>query len=125
MMASPPLIGDWWRVEHDHIVTRALAVMRMDSPTEPDLQRVNMAADAAGRLIDDRLDRCTPLPVVTPEPILTAAVEVTVEMYRRKDAPFGTVGGWADGAVAAPIYPDPLSGVWPMIAPYRQRMGVA
>jgi len=124
-VASPPYVGDWWRLDHDTIVTRALAVMRMNSVSDPDLQRVSDAADAAGRLIDDRLDRCTPLPVTTPEPILAAAVEVTVEMYRRKDAPFGTVGGWADQAVPLPIYPDPLGGVWPMIACYRQRMGVA
>lgn len=124
-MATAPLIGDWWRVEHDTIVSRALAVMRMSTASEPDLQRVSDAANTAGNLIDLRLDRCTPLPVVTPWPIMAAAVEGTVEVYRRKDAPFGTVGGWADQAAALPIYPDPLSGVYHLIDPYRQRMGVA
>jgi hypothetical protein len=125
MMASPPLVGDWWQVDHDTIMSAALAAMRLTSPTEPDLQRVSDAANTAGRLIDERLDRCAPLPVITPGPILAAAVEATVVLYRRKDVPFGTAGGWADNAVATPVYSDPLEGVWPMIAPWRERLGVA
>jgi hypothetical protein len=124
-VASPPLTGTWWVEAHDDIVARALAAMRMDSASEPDLQRVSDAAVTAGQLIDQRLDRCTPLPVYTPAPILAAAVEATIVLYRRKDAPFGTAGGWADNAVATPIYSDPLEGVWPMLAPYRERIGVA
>ena len=83
-MASPPYVGDWWR-----------------------------------------LDRCTPLPVVVPAPILAAAVEATIVLYRRKDVPFGTAGGWADNAVQFPVYSDPLEGVMPLLAPYRERLGVA
>jgi hypothetical protein len=124
-VASPPLVGDWWQICHDEIVARALSAMRMDHVSDPDLCRVSEAAATAGRLIDERLDRCTPLPVYTPAPILAAAVEATVVLYRRKDAPFGTTGGWADNAVATPIYSDPLEGVYPMIAPYRERAGVA
>jgi hypothetical protein len=56
---------------------------------------------------------------------LAAAVEATIVLYRRKDAPFGTVGGWADNVVVTSIYADPLEGVWPMIAPYQERQGVA
>jgi hypothetical protein len=115
----------WWADQHDVIVDRALRAMRLSSPTEPDMQAVSDAAVTAGQLIDARLDRCTPLPVVTPAPILTACVEATVVLYRRKDTPFGTTGGWADNAVATPIYSDPLEGVWPMIAPWRERLGVA
>lgn len=124
-MTTPPLIGDWWERDHDVIVCRALDAMRMTDASEPDRQRVSDAANAAGQLIDMRLDRCTPLPVVVPEPIMAAAVEATVVLYRRKDAPFGTAGGWADNQVATPIYSDPLEGVWPMIAPWRERLGVA
>jgi hypothetical protein len=122
---TPPLIGDWWTIDHDVIVARALAAMRMLDSSEPDQLRVSTAANAAGVLIDQRLDRVTEFPVSTPEPILAAAVEVTVVLYRRKDAPFGTAGGWADNTVTTPIYSDPLEGVWPMIAPYRERIGVA
>jgi hypothetical protein len=125
MMVTPPLVGNWWQLEHDVIVARALASMRMTSATDPDLQAVSDAANTAGRLIDERLDRCTPLPVVVPAPILSAAVEATVVLYRRKDAPFGTAGGWADQTTTTPIYSDPLEGVWPMIAPWRERLGVA
>jgi hypothetical protein len=115
----------WWQEHHDDIVTRARAVMRLDNPSEPDRDRIVDAACTAGQLIDDRLDRCTPLPVNTPLPILSAAVQVTIELYRRKDVPFGTAGGWADQAIAVPIYADPLESVWPMIAPYQERLGVA
>lgn len=124
-MTSPPLVGDWWQVEHDTIVNAALAAMRLTSVSEPDLQRVSDAANTAGRLIDERLDRCTPLPVVVPGPIVAAAVEATIVLYRRKDAPFGTAGGWADQTVTTPIYSDPLEGVYPLIAPWRERLGVA
>jgi hypothetical protein len=124
-VASSPYIGDWWQLEHDVIVARALDAMRMTSVSDPDLARVSDAAFTAGRLIDERLDRCTPLPVVTPSPILAAAVEATVVLYRRKDVPFGTAGGWADNAVQFPVYSDPLEGVWPMLAPWRERVGVA
>jgi hypothetical protein len=125
MMAAPPLVGDWWQLDHDVIVNAALAAMRLTSVSEPDLQRVSDAANTAGRLIDERLDRCTPLPVITPGPIVAAAVEATIVLYRRKDAPFGTAGGWADQTVTTPIYSDPLEGVYPLIAPWRERVGVA
>jgi hypothetical protein len=125
MMATPPLVGDWWQLEHDTIVNAALAAMRLTSVSEPDLLRVSDAANTAGRLIDERLDRCTPLPVVVPQPLIAAAVEATIVLYRRKDAPFGTAGGWADQTVTTPIYSDPLEGVYPLIAPWRERVGVA
>jgi len=124
-VATPPLIGDWWVRDHDVIVARALAAMRMLDASEPDRLRVSDAANSAGTLIDLRLDRVTEFPVATPEPILAAAVEVTIVLYRRKDAPFGTAGGWADNTITTPIYSDPLEGVMPMLAPYRERLGVA
>jgi hypothetical protein len=86
---------------------------------------VSDAAVTAGQLIDQRLDRCSPLPVYTPAPILAAAVEATIVIYRRKDAPFGTAGGWADNAVQFPIYSDPLEGVMPLLRPWIERVGVA
>jgi hypothetical protein len=115
----------WWQENHEEITTRALEVMRLNVVSDPDLQRVSDAADTAGQLIDARLDRCTPLPVLTPAPILAAAIEATVLIYRRKDNPFGVVGGWADNTVATPVFADPLEGVWPMIAPWQERLGVA
>ena len=76
-------------------------------------------------LIDNELDRCEPLPALTPEPILEAAALATCNQYRRKDAPFGTAGGWGDTGTQTPVYSDPLYGVRPMIAPWKQRRGVA
>lgn len=115
----------WWVEHHDEIMVAALEAMRMSSPSEPDMLRVSVAANVAGELIDARLDRVTELPILTPTPLLAAAVEVTIVMFRRKDAPFGTAGGWADNTIATPIYSDPLEGVMPMLAPYRERLGVA
>jgi hypothetical protein len=124
-VASAPLIGDWWQICHDEIVARAMSAMRMDHASDPDRQWLSECAIAIGHRIDAYLDRCTPLPVYTPAPILYAAVEGTVVLYRRKDTPFGTTGGWADNAVSTPIYSDPLEGLYPMLAPYKERLGVA
>lgn len=117
----------WWTIHHDEIVDRACKVMRLNDPTDPDLARVERAAFRAGMEIDNRLDRgnCPIDPVSTPTPLLGAAVEVTINLYRRDAAPFGQVSGFSDGASPATIYSDPLEGVYPSIAPYRRLWGVA
>lgn len=116
----------WWYDHHDDIVTRARVALRLHDDTDPDVATVDREAITAGQMIDARLDRCTPLPQPTPGPILDAAVETTINLYRRSSAPFGTVGGFAENSASpTPIYADPLEGVYPMIIPWRERWGVA
>jgi hypothetical protein len=122
-MVSAPLRCDWW-VVHDTIVSHALAMLRLESPTDPDIAAVERAALAIEADIDAYLDRCTPLPATMPAPVVEAAVLATCNQYRRKDAPFGTTGGWSD-TPQIPVHPDPLYGVRAMLDPYRERRGVA
>jgi hypothetical protein len=52
-------------------------------------------------------------------------VQVTVELYRRKDAPFGVLNSWSENDVGpVRIGTDPLKGVEHLLAPYAHRYGV-
>jgi len=118
-------VDPWWVGYHDDVAARALTMLRMESASDPDLTAVNRAVYVIGPLIDAELDRCDPLPALCPEPILEAAALATCNQYRRKDAPFGTTGGWSDTGTQAPVHPDPLYGVRSIIAPWKQRWGLA
>jgi hypothetical protein len=117
-------VDPWWVGEHDTIVAAALAMLRLESPSDPDLAAVQRAALVVGPLCDAWMDRCELLPALTPTPVIEAAVLATCNQYRRKDAPFGTTGGWSE-TPQTPVHPDPLYGVYQMLAPYKQLRGVA
>ena len=103
-----------------------MAVLRMD-PADPDAPRVLEAATSAIRLVDEYLDRADdPIVPPTPQPVLDAAVQVTVEAYRRKDAPFGVLNSWSENDLGpVRIGTDALKGVEPQLDPFAHRYGVA
>lgn len=107
------------------IAAQALAVLRMD-PTDQDAPRVEGAALSAVQLVDTYLDRADdPLVAPPPQPVNDAAVQVTVELYRRKDAPFGVLNSWSENDVGpVRIGTDPIKGVEQMLSPYAHRYGV-
>lgn len=110
-----------WELED--IVARALDVLRLD-PTDADAERIELAAVEATTLIEQSLD-LHESPTTIPAPVVGAAVQVTIELYRRKDAPFGVTDAWSvDGSIVR-LSSDPLKGVWPSISRYRGRWGVA
>ena len=84
-------------------------------------------AESACQLISNFLDRLTPFgaPGVAPAPLRTAHAQVTCELYRRKDAPFGVLNAWSQDEVAVRIGNDALAGVKPSILPYKERWGLA
>jgi hypothetical protein len=97
------------------------------SATDPDVDRVLVAATSAILLVDEYLGTPEePWPTTTPQPVIDATVLVTVETYRRKDATFGVLNTWtaADfGPVR--ISTDWLKGVESMLHPYmRDHYGV-
>jgi hypothetical protein len=104
-----------------------MAVLRLD-PADQDAQRISEAAAAAALLVDDYLDRGADYftSADVPEPVLGATVQGTVEIYRRKDAPFGVASGWSvtDEAQPLRIGTDWLKGVETQISPYRMSFGV-
>lgn len=106
----------------DRIVGRALEVLRLGAD-DPDTPRVYDSAQAACRLIDVYVDNVEP--VAISQPMEAAGVQVTIELYRRKDAPFGVVDAWSQDTVAFRISGDPLAGVLMTLLPDKSRWGVA
>ena len=105
------------------IVTAALDVLRLD-PTDDDAGRIADAAQSATELLDSALDYAV-APTTIPGPVITAAVNLTVELYRRKDAPFGVTDAWSVDGTMVRLSSDVLRGVSGLIRPYRSRRGLA
>lgn len=106
------------------IADAALTVMRR-TLTDPDRAMVERYALTAALLVDDYLDRGEVPFTEAPAPVLDATVQVTIELYRRKDAPFGVLNNWSDsdiGPVRVPV--DWSKGVEYLLDPYAWRFGV-
>jgi hypothetical protein len=116
-----------WTEDLTEVISRAMAVLRLESGDQ-DEQRVAEAAAAAAGLVDDYLDRGADYFTTgdLPEPVLGATVQATVEIYRRKDAPFGVASGWSVTDEMGPlrIGTDWIKGVETQISPYRLSFGV-
>ena len=117
---APPAVNPW---EVALVASQALQVLRLDVG-DPDAPRVAELAETACDLIDTDLDRTDPLTIIA-APLLTAAVEVTIELYRRKDAPFGVLDSWSADGTAVRIPADPLRAHRAVLSRYKQREGVA
>ena len=95
------------------------------SSTDVDAGRVNRKAEVAIELVTGYIDPPVPWvddPEKWPASVIEAAVVVTRELCNRKD--FGLVGALDDGTVAR-TSADPLAGVKAMLAPHKQRWGIA
>lgn len=115
----PPAVNLW---DTAAIAASALAVLRFGSG-DVDEDRVKAAAVAACGLVDHQVDRLEP---ITPTATMTdSAVQVTIELYRRKDAPFGTTNAWSQDTVAAVLAGSPLTGVVGELLPDKERWGLA
>ena len=129
MSYTPPVVAPPASLPWDlaAITASALDVMRLD-PGDEDAGRVADAAASATVLIEQRLDlEASPWTTAAtiPTPLTTAAVNLTVELYRRKDAPFGVTDAWSvDGALVR-LSSDVMRGVGSLLDPYRQRRGIA
>ena len=110
-----------WIVED--VANAALDVLRLD-PADEDAARVVAAADSATVLVDQKLDLDV-APETIPGPVYDAAVMLAVELYRRKDAPFGVTDSWSIDGASIRISADVTRGVASMLAPFRGRRGVA
>lgn len=121
--SDPSTVPAWADV--DDIATAARAVLRMDA-ADQDADRVLEAAASAVALVDNYLDRAEdPIVPPAPQPVTDAAVQVTVELYRRKDAPFGVLNSWSDSDIGpVRIGTDVLKGVESLLSPYAHRYGV-
>jgi len=108
------------------VADEARRVMRMD-PADPDAYRVEAAATATLELVEGYLDRDDdPIGPPAPNALRVACVNTTVEMYRRKDAPFGVLDSWSTSSEFGPVRigTDWLKGVEYLIDPYRNSFGI-
>ena len=120
---APPAVNPW---DIEDIAAQALDVLRLD-PSDMDAVRINTKAAEAVMLIDQYLDMDAPYADTTalPAPIIGAAVTLTVELYRRKDAPGGITDSWTVDGSFMRLSADVLKGVRSTLRPYKSRFGVA
>ena len=126
MTAAAPDVSVWW--DPAAVSAAALAQLRL-TDADVDAGRIVAAVGPAGQSINQYLDR-DPVDAYTvataPPQLQDAIVQVTVDLYRRKDARSSNLDGsmmilppWQPPAV------DALSGVRSLLAPFRARRGVA
>jgi hypothetical protein len=118
-VASPARLP--WTVEE--VAVAALDVLRLDA-SDQDAARVAAAADSATVLVDSELD-LEVAPTTIPGPVFDAAVTLTVELYRRKDAPFGVSDSWSVDGAAIHLSADVMRGVRSTLNPFVGRRGIA
>lgn len=122
-LVAPPAVNPW---DVEDIALRALDVLRLD-PSDMDAARINTKAVEAVALIDNELDMVLPYLGYTaiPAPVIGAAVTLTVELFKRKDAPGGITDSWSADGTFLRLSADVLKGVRSTLAPYVERRGVA
>lgn len=123
MTVYPPAALPW---DLDEVTASALAVLRLDAD-DIDAQRVRDAAEAATVLLDQEVDMLNPWAGMSdiPIPVQYAATLLTVELYRRKDAPFGVLNAWSSDEIMIRVGPDVMRSVRSMVLPFKSRWGVA
>jgi hypothetical protein len=124
----PPLTvpwdGDPARVRDAARQTRAMR------DGDYDAARVDLATDTVMDLVRTFLDCSIPFDDVNqtqeiPPSLYQACVLATVEGYRRKDATFGLAGSFTADGIPVRITNDWLAPVLQVLAPLKQRFGLA
>lgn len=114
--------GAW--CDDDRALADALAILRLPA-SDLDKDRLALCVTEACELITDELDRGdTP---ITGDPVTLRMIhaELSVELYRRKDAPFGVLNAWSPEDVALRISSDPMVGFRHRLEPWKLDYGVA
>lgn len=115
-------------VDEDQVLTDVLDVLRLPA-SDDDSDRIAALIPAAASLIETYLDRdaADELPAAPPmHPLIqTAMTNCTIELYRRKDAPFGVLNSWSSDEMVVRISTDPLRGVMKILLPLKLQFGVA
>jgi hypothetical protein len=121
---APPLDDQSW-VDLSLTYESVLLTLRITT-ADPDAAQIMFCIQAAASLIDQYLDRVTPLPQPPPQPVQTALEQLAVELYRRKDAPFSILNATVPEDVPVDITGTAaIQSVAPLIQPWRQRWGFA
>ena len=132
--------GTW----HDHapvVAEEAGNLLRMTG-ADPDLAGLEALARAGMRAIDERLalqpatgrmfyavsdvwSVTSYHPDRVPPDVLEAARQLTVELYRRRDAAFGVINAWSPSGEPLRISRDQLAGVDSLLQPHVEGWGLA
>ena len=120
MSVTPPASNVW---DLNDVAEQALAVLRMETD-DVDAGRVTDAAEVATVRLDGYLDAIEPLDTSTMPDLVQAAVELTVEVYRTKDAPWGVLDAWSADTVPVRISSDRLRSIRGLVVPRKVRFGV-
>lgn len=136
----PEAVAGTWHEQAPAIASAALNQLRV-SANDIDADRVASKALPACAMIDGDLDlRAVAgrvayvqggVAVVTyadgdaPADVVEAAVQLTVELYRRKDAAFGVLNAWSPSGEPLRISRDQLAGIDSLLAPHREGWGFA
>lgn len=109
------------------VLADVLDVLRLPA-TDDDADRIEALIPSAARLVEDFIDRGdNPLPDAPPmHPLVrTAMANITIELYRRKDAPFGVLNGWSPDESVVRINTNPLRGMLHVLLPLKVQWGIA
>jgi hypothetical protein len=137
---SAPIETGTWHDQAPEIAEAARGMLRL-AADDRDIGRLELCARGALTMIDHRLllrthpDR----PQLTvggltwntyavedvPADVLSAAIQLTGEEFRRKDAPFGVLNAASANAVPMYVSRDRLAGVDSLLAPYVEGFGFA
>lgn len=113
-------------VDPDQVLIDVLDVLRKTS-SDVDADRIEALIPTAADLVQAYLDRdADPLPDAPPmHPLVrTAMTNLTVELFRRKDAPFGVLNAWSPDDIALRVSSDPLRGIVGILLPLKKGFGI-
>lgn len=141
MTESVDATSGTWHDQAPDVAAAAAGELRIGSD-HPDRERFDRLARTACAAIDMRLELrpatgrmfypVSDVWAVTsypsggaPADVMQAAVQLTEELYRRKDAPFGISNAWSPTGEVLRISRDHLAGVEPLLLPHVEGWGLA
>jgi hypothetical protein len=118
-----------WDGNPADVIESARAFLALNA-NDPDMARLAQVTDAAIELCRQYLDSPVPFDDLAqdapiPAPVFQAAVFITVEGYRRKDATFGLSGSFTADGIPVRISNDWLAPALNLLAPYKDGWGLA
>lgn len=133
--------GSWHDLAPDVAEQAREHILRLE-PGDRDVPRLEPLARAAMRAIDERLELraqtgrysyavaadwalVSYAATDVPADVLEAAVQLTAELYRRKDLRFGTLPDWSADGGAVRVSADQLAGVASLLGPHVEGWGLA
>jgi hypothetical protein len=117
---AAPVANVW---DLNEITAQALAVLRL-GPGDVDVARIEEAALIATVRLDGYLDAVEAVDTTALPDLVQGAVELNIEVYRTKDAPWGVLDAWSADTIPVRISSDRLRSIRSLVIPRKQRWGI-